>query len=81
MTYNWYPSFAPPTLSKFGGQKWPRATNLTLLRRRGRAWRIYYTLDGSDPRLTGGGVSPSALIYHVGTPVTLTQSTLFHTRA
>ncbi|MDP6636269.1 MAG: lamin tail domain-containing protein [Phycisphaerae bacterium] len=24
---------------------------------------IYYTLDGSDPRLVGGGISPAALIY------------------
>src|SRR4030095_7181356 len=34
---------------------------------------IYYTRDGSDPRLRGGGECPSALIY--SGPVALTQST------
>jgi hypothetical protein len=29
---------------------------------------IWYTLDGSDPRVTGGGVNPSAVAY-TGTPV------------
>jgi len=36
------------------------------------AGTIYYTLDGSDPRLTGGAASSSALAY--GGPITLTQS-------
>jgi hypothetical protein len=35
---------------------------------------IYYTLDGSDPRQIGGGVSPSALIYSGAVPLNgLTQ--------
>ena len=33
---------------------------------------IYYTLDGTDPRLIGGALSPSAILY-TG-PITLTQS-------
>ena len=33
---------------------------------------IYYTLDGSDPRASGGGISPSAIKY-VG-PFTVTQT-------
>jgi hypothetical protein len=32
---------------------------------------IYYTLDGSDPRLPGGGLNPAAVLY-TG-PITLTQ--------
>ncbi|MCK4563061.1 MAG: lamin tail domain-containing protein, partial [Verrucomicrobia bacterium] len=32
----------------------------------GTAGSIYYTLDGSDPRLPGGAISPSALIYNSG---------------
>ncbi len=31
---------------------------------------LYYTLDGSDPRLPGGGVSPSAQTYSTAVPVT-----------
>ncbi len=32
---------------------------------------VYYTLDGSDPRLPGGGLNPNAILY-TG-PITLTQ--------
>jgi len=39
---------------------------------------IYYTIDGSDPRLPGGAISPSALIY--GGAITLTDSRLVRAR-
>jgi hypothetical protein len=39
---------------------------------------IYYTLDGSDPRLPGGGVSNSAFVYSTG--VAITSTTTFTTR-
>jgi hypothetical protein len=39
---------------------------------------IYYTVDGSDPRLAGGGISPTALVY-TG-PITLQVSTMLRTR-
>jgi hypothetical protein len=34
---------------------------------RTQAGSIYYTLDGSDPRLAGGGISPSAIVIPAGT--------------
>jgi hypothetical protein len=40
---------------------------------------IYYTLDGSDPRMVGGGISPTALEY-TG-PITLTSDLVIRTRA
>jgi len=40
---------------------------------------IYYTLDGSDPRLPGGAVSPSALVY--GAPIPVTATTRIRARA
>ena len=40
---------------------------------------VFYTLDGSDPRLPGGGVSPTAISY-TG-PVLLAESTLVTARA
>lgn len=40
---------------------------------------IYYTLDGSDPRLPGGNVSPSALIY--SGPVALAQKATVKARS
>src|SRR3989442_7171033 len=40
---------------------------------------IYYTLDGTDPRLSGGGLSPAARVY--GGPVTLNANTRVVARA
>jgi len=40
---------------------------------------VYYTMDNSDPRLSGGGVSPSALIY--GSALPLTTNVTFKARA
>jgi len=39
---------------------------------------ILYTLDASDPRLTGGGLNPNAILYNG--PVVLEQSTEIRTR-
>jgi len=43
------------------------------------AGTIYYTTDGSDPRLEGGAVSPSAETY--AEPIDLTTSTIVKARA
>lgn len=40
---------------------------------------IYYTLDGTDPRGPGGGISPAALVY--SGPVTLTANARVFARA
>ncbi len=40
---------------------------------------LYYTLDGSDPRLPGGGVSNNALQF-TGSPVYLSESVLVKSR-
>ncbi|MEC9348071.1 MAG: dockerin type I domain-containing protein, partial [Planctomycetota bacterium] len=40
---------------------------------------VFYTLDGSDPRLPGGELSPTAVSY--SGPATLTESTLVTARA
>ena len=54
----WYPTVDAPGLNRHGGivqsgfRVIPSAAEGT----------IYYTLDGSDPRLTGGGVNPNASI-------------------
>jgi hypothetical protein len=51
---------SPPILSSTGGHITPGLT-LTMT---APAGMIYYTMDGSDPRLAGGGVSGRALIYN-----------------
>ncbi len=40
---------------------------------------VYYTLDNSDPRLPGGGLSPQALVYDA--PIQLTTNVTFKVRA
>jgi hypothetical protein len=42
---------------------------------RAAAGEIVYTLDGSDPRATGGGLAPTAKVYQ--NPVSLTEGRLF----
>ncbi|HYW80535.1 MAG TPA: lamin tail domain-containing protein, partial [Thermoguttaceae bacterium] len=76
-THNWYPSFLPPELSQHGGEVAPGST-VTLTVPTGST--VYYTLDGSDPRTIGGDLLSTALIYD-GTPIALTESTLFRARA
>ena len=56
----WYPLDAPE-MSQWGGAVAP-GMQLTLTGP--SASSIYYTLDGSDPRLPGGAVSPTAMLYH-----------------
>jgi hypothetical protein len=41
---------------------------------------VYYTSDGSDPRLLGGAVSGSALAYTPGTPLPIFSTTLIRAR-
>lgn len=42
---------------------------------------IYYTTDGSDPRLSGGQPSPSALMVTANTPITIDDTTTITARA
>src|SRR6266851_1295990 len=46
---------------------------------RSRTGKIYYTLDGTDPRLPGGGISTTAKIY--GSPIPCEQRTRLFARA
>ena len=51
-----YPDIDPPVFNKHGGRV-PEGFNLTMVSNTGN---VYYTTDGSDPRLTGGSVNPAA---------------------
>lgn len=53
---NLYPSIDPPIYSQHGGVV-PNGFDLAVTASEGN---IYYTTDGSDPRLTGGGIHPNA---------------------
>jgi hypothetical protein len=64
----WYPAVAAPSFNQYGGLI-PSGFQLTLT---APAGAIYYTWDGSDPRLRGGAVSPAAQVY--SGPLTLAES-------
>jgi len=71
-----YPSLDPPSFSQRGGEI-PEGFQLTLTATSGD---IYYTLNGRDPRLKGGFLSPSARKYTSAITFT-TPSAIVVTRA
>jgi hypothetical protein len=58
-TANLYPTTNAPVFNQHGGQ----VANGFQLEMTAAAPQIYYTLDGSDPRLEGGGINPLAILY------------------
>lgn len=67
--------FVPrPVRAPLGGQ----TASVTLTASQGT---IYYTLDGSDPRLAGGGISPLAQTLASGASVSISTSTKLVARA
>jgi hypothetical protein len=70
-----YPSFDPPAFSSLNGGV-PTGESVTLT----ATGTIYYTLDGSDPRLPGGDVSPSAFIGNSSVSIPVQGNTLVHAR-
>ena len=60
-----YPTLAAPTLSQHGGSI-PTGFKLTLKASKGV---IYFTLDGSDPRLPGGALAQSANRFNQPLPI------------
>jgi hypothetical protein len=55
-----FPSLAAPNFSSYGGT-FAGPVNLTITNP--GAGIIYYTIDGSDPRLVGGALNPAAIAY------------------
>jgi hypothetical protein len=74
-----YPNAAAPTFSSYGGIVAP-GFRLYLTNSNGSG-TIYYTVNGADPRVRGGGVSPSALAYVVNNPVVINFNTVVKARA
>jgi hypothetical protein len=77
-TDNLWPTIVAPTFSSYGGVV---AAGFTLyMTNSNPSSTLFYTLDGSDPRQRGGNVSPTALAYTPGTPVTINFSTRVRAR-
>jgi hypothetical protein len=70
-----YPALAAPVFSQHGGN----IESGYMLTMDGTAGTIYYTVDGSDPRLRGGAISSTAQGYRGG--VRLNRSTTIKARA
>ncbi|MGJ8641641.1 MAG: lamin tail domain-containing protein [Opitutaceae bacterium] len=73
--YGWLPSFDPPSFDQYGGAVLA-GFQPTLTSSDGT---IYYTLDGTDPRLPGGGLSPVAIVWTAGA-VTVAEDITITTR-
>jgi hypothetical protein len=69
-----YPNVTAPSFNQFGGNV-PSGFQLTMS---APAGTVYYTRDGTDPRLPGGAVLSGALIYSA--PISLTQSARIRAR-
>jgi hypothetical protein len=63
-----------PTLTHPGGPV-TSGTVVAISRATKAGSRLYYTLDGSDPRLPGGGISPDALFRDGSVLLTVNQNT------
>ena len=73
-----FPAISAPVFSSSGGA----VTNgLALYMTNNNAsTTLYYTLDGSDPRLRGGGIAATALAYTPGTPIVMNFPTTVRAR-
>jgi hypothetical protein len=73
---NSFPTIEAPSFNQHGGEVSP-GFDLTMS---APAGTIYFTRDGSDPRLEGGGVSGSAILYSETGPIELEATTLVKAR-
>ena len=70
-----YPAFDPPVFNQYGGL----ATNGFQPTLTSASGTIYYTLDGTDPRLAGGGIAPQARVWTAGA-LTITNDLTLNVR-
>ncbi len=73
--------FLPPPLLSSPAGLVPPAFPLTLLPGAGAGNSVIYTLDGSDPRLPGGAISPTALVNNGPITIVLTNNVRIFARS
>ncbi len=73
-----YPAINAPVLNQQGGSVPLGFSARFLSQTRGS---VYFTLDGSDPRLPGGALSLSAKNYTPGSPLEIARNTIVKSRA
>lgn len=62
----YYPSTPPPVFNQYGGS----VTSGFAVTFSSPSGTVYWTVDGSDPRLAGGGISPTAMATNALTSIT-----------
>ncbi len=72
---NLYPSVTAPSFNQHGGYVLP-GFELNISAPQGR---VYYTNDGTDPRIPGGSISPSAILYD-NSPLALSERSVVRAR-
>ncbi|HEY2951799.1 MAG TPA: lamin tail domain-containing protein, partial [Verrucomicrobiae bacterium] len=75
---NLFPTISAPNLNNYGGFV-PPGFNLYMTNLNSGSV-IYYTLNGPDPRVRGGGISPVAQAYSPGTPIPINFQTVLRAR-
>lgn len=75
-TRGFYPTLDAPVLSQHGGS----VSNGQAVTISAGSGTIYYTLDGTDPRLVGGNLSPTALTISSGGSIVLTANSTLKAR-
>ncbi len=71
-----FPSLGAPRLSQFGGTVLPGFS--LSLSHTNAAGQIYFTVNGTDPRMRGGELSPAAQLY--GSPIAINGNTVLRAR-
>ena len=77
-TDNMWPTVTAPIFSSKGGAV-PNGFRLFMTNNNGGS-TLYYTLDGIDPRVRGGGIASSAVAYTAGTPIVINYPTIVRAR-
>jgi len=76
---NLFPNLTAPTFNNYGGAV-PTGFAFYMTNSNPAGSQILYTTDGSDPRVRGGNISPSAISYTPGTPILINFPTSIRAR-
>ena len=78
-----FPDIAPPLFRPQRGGQIPSGSVVVLSTHPSQGGRVYFTTDGSDPRMPGGAIAPSAQLFvdAATSAIPITQDTLVRTRA
>ncbi len=71
-----YPLVNAPVFSQHGGGIPDGGASITMSQSNTGTTTLYYTTNGTDPRMVGGGVSPAARVYSAAVPLNAWTTTV-----